>query len=608
MNIRISELRIENFRGVKSGVISFGQHTVLVGPNNCGKTTIIEALALLFGRDRLIRSLTEHDFFGGDPQASSRFRLIATLTGFSGNDPNEYGDWFRADRGVPKWQDTKSGKLYARQSKPEWILACQIGFSARFDRPSLEVDTCRYFHDDDALVDVFEDPSLCQLVPAQLLRDIGFFMVPASRTWDRMISFGSELFRRVLTSGDGLPSAAVIIERDRLRNPQAPLESDTNLTDTVSLLNEELAGFFITKPELHLRVTSTDSEGLLDAVVPHYSHQDSNVCLPARRQGSGLVSLQSLFLLLQFGRRRAHDGKGFWMAIEEPELHVPPPLQRRLVQRIQSLSTQTFVSTHSPTVASMSHPGALVILKNSEGILSSTILQDAAVDLTATNAVRKLFRLNRTDTISALMHDSVLIPEGRIDFDWLALLLRAVDTHQHWSSEDNCSFGTHVGLIPTHDGAVVASYEHLCSLHPRIACIVDGDAAGKDYANALIIQATPPKHVLRWPDGWAIEDVIGWIIDADSKSVLASLIDLGISSADTAALVECLKSKQRDKGGLKQDSLAYEAIVESIANVKACFARARDLLDALTCALTEQRTERFVNESTASPSIRVFVP
>ncbi len=71
-----------------------------------------------------------------------------------------------------------------------------------------------------------------------------------------------------------------------------------------------------------------------------------------------------------------------------------------------------------------------------------------------------------------------------------------------------------------------------------------------------------------------------------------------------------LTGRQKDQlqEGLKQDSLAYEAIVESIANVKACFARARDLLDALTCALTEQRTERFVNESTASPSIRVFVP
>jgi hypothetical protein len=33
-----------------------------------------------------------------------------------------------------------------------------------------------------------------------------------------------------------------------------------------------------------------------------------------------------LLLLFQFGRQRAAAGDGFWMALEEPELHVPPPL------------------------------------------------------------------------------------------------------------------------------------------------------------------------------------------------------------------------------------------------------------------------------------------
>jgi hypothetical protein len=65
--MRISKLTIRGFRGVKHADINFPQHSVLVGPNNCGKTTIIEALALLFGRDRLVPRLTEHDFFGSDP-------------------------------------------------------------------------------------------------------------------------------------------------------------------------------------------------------------------------------------------------------------------------------------------------------------------------------------------------------------------------------------------------------------------------------------------------------------------------------------------------------------------------------------------------------------
>jgi putative ATP-dependent endonuclease of the OLD family len=77
--LRIAQLNIQGFRGQQRRSKA-SQHTVLVGPNNCGKTTIIEALALLFGRDRLVRRITEHDFFGSTPDESTRLTIIATVT------------------------------------------------------------------------------------------------------------------------------------------------------------------------------------------------------------------------------------------------------------------------------------------------------------------------------------------------------------------------------------------------------------------------------------------------------------------------------------------------------------------------------------------------
>ena len=79
--MQIVRLRISGFRGVRSADVSLGCHTVLVGPNNSGKTTVIEALALLFGRDRLVRRLTEHDFFGSAPSEGARILCIATRVG-----------------------------------------------------------------------------------------------------------------------------------------------------------------------------------------------------------------------------------------------------------------------------------------------------------------------------------------------------------------------------------------------------------------------------------------------------------------------------------------------------------------------------------------------
>src|SRR5215470_15964036 len=109
--MHIVRLKIRGFRGVRSAEIALGRHAVLVGPNNTGKTTIIEALALLFGRDRLVRRLTEHDFHGSQPDATSRIKIIATVVDFPENDPQHNGGWFGFDRGAEKWFDQQGKTL-----------------------------------------------------------------------------------------------------------------------------------------------------------------------------------------------------------------------------------------------------------------------------------------------------------------------------------------------------------------------------------------------------------------------------------------------------------------------------------------------------------------
>ncbi|WP_218565918.1 MULTISPECIES: AAA family ATPase [unclassified Pseudomonas] len=51
--MRVINLKIENFRGVKSADLTFDGHTLLVGGNNVGKSTICEALDLVLSPDRL---------------------------------------------------------------------------------------------------------------------------------------------------------------------------------------------------------------------------------------------------------------------------------------------------------------------------------------------------------------------------------------------------------------------------------------------------------------------------------------------------------------------------------------------------------------------------
>lgn len=66
--MKIQCLRIENFRGIKSADLRFDGHTLLVGGNNVGKSTVCDALDLVLGPDRLGRfpPVEEFDFYNAE--------------------------------------------------------------------------------------------------------------------------------------------------------------------------------------------------------------------------------------------------------------------------------------------------------------------------------------------------------------------------------------------------------------------------------------------------------------------------------------------------------------------------------------------------------------
>ncbi|WP_373092821.1 AAA family ATPase, partial [Zhongshania sp.] len=63
--MKIVRLTISNFRSIKSAELFFDGHSLLLGPNNIGKSTICEAIDLVLGPDRLSRfpPIQEFDFY-----------------------------------------------------------------------------------------------------------------------------------------------------------------------------------------------------------------------------------------------------------------------------------------------------------------------------------------------------------------------------------------------------------------------------------------------------------------------------------------------------------------------------------------------------------------
>ncbi len=581
----------------------------LIGPGNCGKTTVIEALALLFGRDRLIRNLTEHDFYGGDPKPGDRIELAALLTGFANNDPQENPDWFRPNRGVPRWYSPLHKTVTPIQDQAHTELCLQICFAACFNVETLTVETVRFFQDDNDVSPFLEDSVVP--IPATLLGRLGFFLVPASRTWERTISFSSDLFKRVVAQLGSLPADALLSERDRLRAPVPALEKHERLSELVGRVNREMAALFPDHPELRFRVTATDSDSLLQALVPHFQIGVAPA-LPAGRHGTGLVSLQTLLLLMEFGRLRAEKGDGFFLAFEEPELHVPPGLQRRLVHRVQAVSTQSIVTSHAPGAAAYYEGTNIFVMQNKEGVLTATPLLSAALKSDATNVVRKLFVDSRQETITALMAEVLLVPEGRLDYEWLNRLVAVTETQESWQeSLDTIPFGTSVGVISTHEGRVRDSVEALSPLHGKVVALVDGDAAGDNYIAELLACSHSPHSIIQWPNGWAMENVVVWLLAANIDWVTEFGIAIGRNISDEQDARKLLLQKAED-GGIKDDLIAHREIAALIRTNKDCLARARTLLSVLRNAAVGVSGElegfNLDKRSTSATAVRVFDP
>ena len=356
-----------------------------------------------------------------------------------------------------------------------------------------------------------------------------------------------------------------------MRTPAAPLESDERLKPLVDEVNKDIFSLFGRHVELKLRVTATDSEGVLEAVIPHFSEGEQSP-LPSRRHGSGLISLQTLILLMQFGALRKANGENFLMAIEEPELHIPPPQQRKLLHIMQKKASQAIVTTHSPTVAAVPHPHQLVLLVNINGQLTASSLLKAPLDMDATSPRRGLFLSDRDATVTAIMHPSVIIPEGKSDASWLRMLARVADISS--IEENSVNFTHEVGVIPTKDARIADVYDDLQKVHPQLTCLVDGDNQGLTYVRTLTAKSLPPKCLIIWPHNWKIEDVIVWILAADASVLQDHELRANGVPTDIAQISIFLENK-------KSDEVLQGLVADAISMKPNCCVRVAYLLNVL---------------------------
>ncbi|XYJ88714.1 AAA family ATPase [Cupriavidus necator] len=158
----------------------------------------------------------------------------------------------------------------------------------------------------------------------------------------------------------------------------------------------------------HLRVSELTREDLRRVLKSFLATGVPGYAAPFQHQGSGTINALVLSMLGLIAQRR--NGRVIF-AMEEPELSLPPHVQKRVVDKVRELASQALFTSHSPYVIEQFAPEQMTVMtRDNTGLLTSAsvVLPD--------NLKLKIFRDGfRTRFCEALLARRVVVVEGKTE-------------------------------------------------------------------------------------------------------------------------------------------------------------------------------------------------
>jgi putative ATP-dependent endonuclease of OLD family len=341
--MRIARLHLENFRSIRHLDIDLRETTVLIGPNNAGKTAILDALRIALTRRWGQRGtgFTEYDIHlendGADPKASPGILIEIRV------EESVAGDW--SDELLQALDDvvqldphtglnsvtlraTCAWSAASNAYEPSWIFlnaARQplVGGGAR--RLNLE----RFWE----YLPVFY---------LGALRDAADEFSPRSQFWGRLLKAMvipprlESRVQRVLN----------LLNRKLIEADPRLAQISATLSRTTTIAARDRAG------GVDLRVVPLKSWDLLSKAEIILRNEPNWPWLPLQKHGQGVQSLSVIFLFNAFVQHLLAElyqaESEPVLALEEPETHLHPQASRTLWAHVRSLPGQKVITTHSP--------------------------------------------------------------------------------------------------------------------------------------------------------------------------------------------------------------------------------------------------------------------
>ncbi len=418
--MRVRQLSIENFRGVRRGEVRFESHTLLVGGNNVGKSTICEALDLVLGPERLNRRpiVDEHDFYKGTylesaPDTPVEILIRAVLIELDAVQERRFSSHLRRwDDATCKFIDEEAGGLERADSQGV-LWALPVVFFGRYDAEEDDFVGETFFDHPVPPADELDEEQKAQLGAGRDRFDVrskrmcGFVFLRTLRTGSRALSLqrGSLLDTILRLAGEG--SAQMWEETlDSMRHLDPAIGDIDKLKTMRSEIRAQMGRFVnLASGEEATAFYASDltRQHLRDVVRLFVATQPSEYPVPFARQGTGSINMLVFALLTIIADIKGK--KSVIFAMEEPEIALPPHTQRRVTRFVLREMGQSIVTSHSPYVIEQFKPGDVVMVHNSGHALTSS-------QLDASTLKPKTYQLKKRQFAEAILSRAVLVVEG----------------------------------------------------------------------------------------------------------------------------------------------------------------------------------------------------
>jgi putative ATP-dependent endonuclease of the OLD family len=480
--MRISSVIIENFRGIEKANLLFPRHAVLIGDNNCCKSTILEAIDLALGPDRISRqpAIDEHDFHGGRYLTTDSkpvpIHVEVILTDLSEEQTRHFREHL-------EWWDNKASALLdapppERTADPEVRAALRVQFVGQYDADEDDFVAKTYFlspprEGDDRREFKTRDKRMC-----------GFLFLRPVRTGSRALSLarGSSLDIILKLKKVNLQVwEKVLVE---LRKITIDDGTENGIKQVLKTVQDAVRSFVPAEwaDQPQMRVSDLTRETLRETLTVFMSTgakdaADANHNAPFQHQGTGTVNLLVLAML----KIIAEQKQNVIFAMEEPEIAVPPHAQKRIVNEVRASSAQALFTSHSPYVLEEFPPEQILLVHRTAGV--ADFLPALFPAVIKPKAYRQEWR---TRFAEALLARRILIAEGHTEYHALPVAARRL----HELAPDKYKTLEALGIAVVNagtDGQIVPLAEHFQKLGKKvIACFDKQDAAALAAIQAAV--------------------------------------------------------------------------------------------------------------------------